>query len=112
MRNNELYWSGLTQRPLFAACLLSCQVLGTDFGCQELYLGSVLVTKFGVGVLGQLLSWGGRFWHPKSVRGPLSVGPIFLGDSHYDINATTLTHYKYLCALGAQSPTKLLPFLL
>ena len=55
---------------------------------------------------------GGRFWHPKSVRGPLSVGPIFLGDSHYDINATTLTHYKYLCALGAQSPTKLLPFLL
>ena len=70
MRNNELYWSGLTQRPLFAACLLSCQVLGTDFGCQELYLGPVLVTKFGVGVLGQLLSWGGgRFWHPKSVRG-------------------------------------------
>ena len=51
MRNNELYWSGLTQRPLFAACLLSCQVLGTDFGCQELYLGPVLVTKFGVGVL-------------------------------------------------------------
>ena len=114
MRNNELYWSGLTQRPLFAACLLSCQVLGTDFGCQELYLGPVLVTKFGVGVLGQLLSWGGGGVSGIQNRsgGPLSVGPIFLGDSHYDINGTTLTHYKYLCALGVQSPTKLLPFLL
>ena len=70
MRNNELYWSGLTQRPLCAACLL-CLVLGTDFGCQELYLRPVLVTKFGVGVLGQLVmggGGGGRFWHPKSVR--------------------------------------------
>ena len=66
---DELYWSGPTQRPLFAACLLSCLVLGTDFGCQELHLRPVLVSKFGVGVLGQLLSWGGRFWHPKSVRG-------------------------------------------
>ena len=96
MRNNELYWSGLTQRPLFAACLLSCQVLGTDFGCQELYLGPVLVTKFGVGVLGQLLSWGAVSGIQNRSGGPLSVGPIFLRDSHYDIYATTLTHYKYL----------------
>ena len=94
MRNNELYWSGLTQRPLCAACLL-CLVLGTDFGCQELYLRPVLVTKFGVGVLGQLVMGGGggaflaskigprdlsqKFWSagPKFLEN-WSAGPLFL----------------------------------
>ena len=76
-------------------------VQGTDFGCQKLYLGPVLVPRFGLGVLGRLFARGDHFWWPKSVRETTFGRTDILAWQSY-IHATTLTHYKYLCALGVQ----------